>query len=141
MKSTKRAFIATAEPFDDEMKARIEKHKKERDLTFETFEEPIYLSKVLKLTADYEVCVIDCMTTWLGNMIYHGIEIESEIENFILNLNGNEIIVSNEVGMGVISVDKATRSYVENLGRLNQRIARISDEVFFMIAGIPLKVK
>ncbi len=138
---TKRAFIATAEPFDDEMRARIEKHKKDREGLFDTFEEPVHLSTILPMTKDYDVCVIDCMTTWVGNLMYHDLNLKEEMEGFLANLNGNEIIVSNEVGMGIIPVEKMTRMYIEILGKLNQEIAEVADEVFFMVAGIPLKIK
>jgi adenosylcobinamide kinase/adenosylcobinamide-phosphate guanylyltransferase len=141
IKKSTRAFIATAEPFDDEMRSRIEKHRKDRKDLFDTFEEPLYLSETLKMTKNYDVCVIDCMTTWVGNLMYHGADYQLEMSGFISNLNGNEIIVSNEVGMGIISIDKMTRMYVEFLGRLNQKIANVADEVFFMVSGIPMKIK
>jgi adenosylcobinamide kinase/adenosylcobinamide-phosphate guanylyltransferase len=141
IKKSTRAFIATAEPFDDEMRSRIEKHRKDRKDLFDTFEEPLHLSETLKMTKNYDVCVIDCMTTWVGNLMYHDVDSKAETEKFLANLNGNEIIVSNEVGMGIISVDKMTRTYVETLGRLNQEIAKMANEVFFMVAGIPMKIK
>lgn len=141
MHKEKKAFIATAEPFDDEMRSRIEKHKRDRRGTFDTFEEPLYLWKALEMTVHYDTCVIDCMTTWIGNLMYHDVDSKVETEKFLSNLNGNEIIVSNEVGMGIIPADKMTRTYVETLGKLNQEIAKMANEVFFMVAGIPLKVK
>ncbi len=141
MKESKRAFIATAEPFDDEMSYRIKKHKRDRKDLFDTFEEPIDIAKILDITKKYDVCVIDCMTTWIGNLFYHEVEKTSVIDEFVRNLSGNEIIVTNEVGMGIIPNDKATRMYVEELGRLNKRLAGIADKVFFMISGIPLKIK
>lgn len=141
LKKSKRAFLATAEPIDEEMRSRIENHKKDRGALFDTFEEPIHLDEALKLTKHYDVCVIDCMTTWLGNLIYHDADIKAGIEKFTSNLNGNEVIVSNEVGMGIVPADKMTRMYVEDLGRLNQKLSKMADEVFFMVAGIPLKIK
>ncbi|HEU23636.1 MAG: bifunctional adenosylcobinamide kinase/adenosylcobinamide-phosphate guanylyltransferase [Mesoaciditoga sp.] len=141
MKKAKRAFLATGEGFDDEMRSRIERHKRERGDLFDTFEEAIEIDKTLALTKNYDVCVIDCMTTWLGNLIFHNANVEERIGKFLSALNGNEIVISNEVGMGIIPAEKMTRHYVETLGRLNQNIARVADEVYLMIAGIPLKVK
>ncbi len=137
----KRAFIATAEPFDDEMTDRIRKHKEERKVLFETFEEPVRLDKILKKTASYDVCIVECLTTWLGNILYRELDPMVMTDGLIKALNGNEIIVTNEVGMGVISADPMTRKYVDDLGRLNSKIAKMADEVYFMVSGIPVKVK
>ncbi len=137
----KRAFLATAESFDDEMRSRIDKHKKDRGDLFDTFEEPVNLEKILNKTSEYDVCVIDCMTTWLGNLFYHKIDITSEVGIFLNSLNGNEIIVTNEVGMGIIPIDTMTRKYVEELGRLNSKLASVASEVFLMVAGIAMKIK
>lgn len=141
MKESKRAFIATAEPFDDEMSSRIKRHKRDRKDLFDTFEEAIDIAKILNTTKNYDVCVIDCMTTWIGNLFYHEVEKKSIIDEFVRNLSGNEIIVTNEVGMGIIPTDKATRIYVEELGKLNKRLAETADKVFFMVSGIPIKIK
>ncbi len=137
----KRAFIATAEAIDDEMRRRIEKHKSERADLFDTFEEPIYIDKILMKTSSYDVCVVECMTTWIGNILYRALDLNERVENFIDSLNGNEIIVTNEVGMGIVPVDAMTRRYVEELGRLNARIAKLCDEVYFMVSGIAVKIK
>ncbi|BBJ27992.1 bifunctional adenosylcobinamide kinase/adenosylcobinamide-phosphate guanylyltransferase [Athalassotoga saccharophila] len=141
MKKEKRAFLATGEGFDDEMRERIERHKRERGDLFDTFEEAIEIDRILDLTKNYDVCVIDCMTTWLGNLLFHNANIEERIRKFMNALNGNEIVISNEVGMGIIPAEKTTRAYVEMLGRLNQNLAKVADEVYLMVAGIPLKVK
>lgn len=141
LRSSKRAFLATGEGFDDEMKTRIEKHKKERQGLFDTFEEPVRIDEILELTKNYDVCIIDCMTTWIGNLMYHNADVQDRIGRFLSKLNGNEIIVSNEVGMGIIPTERMTREYVEILGKLNQTLAEMADEVYFMIAGIPVKIK
>ncbi len=142
----KRAFIGTAEPFDEEMRKRIEKHKLERGYTFETFEEPIYLSNLLKkLLKNYDVVLIDCLTVWLGNLFYYQIDIKPVLDDFIEVLKnfkrGYVFIVSNEVGLTIIPANELSRKYANYLGILNQRIAEISDEVYLVIAGIPLKIK
>ncbi len=137
----KRAFVATAEPFDGEMADRIKKHKEERKDLFETFEEPVHIDEILAKTATYDVCIVECLTTWLGNVIYRKLDPSVMTDELVGALNGNEIIVTNEVGMGVIPADAVTRKYVDDLGRLNARIAKMADEVYFMVSGIPVRVK
>ncbi len=137
----KRAFIATAEAIDDEMKERIERHKSKRKDLFDTFEEPIYIDKILLKTASYDVCVVECLTTWVGNLIYKNMNVSEMAERFMSSLSGNEIIVTNEVGMGIVPVDAMTRRYVEELGRLNAKIAGMANEVYFMVSGIEVKIK
>lgn len=136
-----RVFIATAVAFDSEMRARIEKHKKERGFKFETTEEPIYLAKTIK-EAKGSVCVIDCITVWLNNLLYYN-KID-EIEKFLKVLKNppcSTIIVSNEVGMGIMPDNKLSRQYIDTLGTTNQRIAAIAKNVILMVSGIALYIK
>jgi adenosylcobinamide kinase/adenosylcobinamide-phosphate guanylyltransferase len=136
-----RAFVATAEPIDEEMQNRIEKHRRERGDQFETVECPVEIPDLLGSLGSHNVVVIDCLTTWLGNLYHHGRDVENYSADLIANLSGNEIIVSNEVGLGIIAPDPETRSYVESLGRLNAGIAAVADSVHMMIAGVPMTVK
>lgn len=140
-KGEKRAFIATAEAIDEEMSSRIAKHKEERGNLFDTYEEPLDIHAILKKTGDYDVVVVECMTTWLENLFHYDRNIDEMVEKFIASINGNEIIVSNEIGMGVIPENPLTRTFVEALGRLNARIAQIADEVYFVVSGIGVKIK
>ena len=138
-------FIATARPIDREMQDKIEKHKKERGNDFKTIEEPIRLGAVLE-EINPSTVVIDCLTLWLSNLFFEASETEklSEIENFIEELNkfgGNAIIVTNEVGWGIIPQDEISRRYQGELGSLNQKVGEICDEVYVLISGIPLKIK
>ncbi len=136
-----RIFIATAVAFDDEMRKRIENHRIERGLEFETIEEPIKLAEVLT-HAEGNVCVIDCITVWINNLIYYN-KLD-EIEKFIEALKNpscNTIIVSNEVGMGIIPDNKLSRQYADMLGKTNQKIVNLADNVIFMLSGIPLYIK
>ncbi len=142
----KRAFLATGVPFDEEMVRRIERHKEERKDLFDTYEEPVKIYEVIeKIKNNYDVIVIDCMTTWLGNLFYHfenDLErIQQEIEKFLNSLSGKEIIITNEVGLGVIPADRVSRKYVDTLGILNSKLALLSDEVYLMISGIGVKIK
>ncbi len=147
-----KAFIATAiwtygdTPIqDEEMKERIEKHKKQRGNEWDTYEEPVKISDVIKNIKDkYNVIVIDCLTLWLSNLFFNNKNVEKDIEslcNTLSSLYCTVFIVSNEVGSGIVPENKLARKFRDNLGILNQSIAEIADEVYMMIAGIPLKIK
>ncbi len=140
----KRAYLATAEPIDDEMKNKIDRHKKERNNFFDTIEEPIEIANKLLEIKGYDVVVLDCITTWLGNLFYHEKNIE-KYENKLLQaikqIGYNLIIITNEVGLGVIPNDELSRKYVNELGSFNQKLAKAADECILMISGIPLKIK
>lgn len=138
-------FIATARPIDEEMEDKIEKHEKERGSDFQTVEEPIHLGDTLK-KINQSTVVIDCFTLWLSNLFFEVRESEKlfEIESFIQALKefgGNIIIVTNEVGWGIIPESETSRSYQAELGRLNQEVAEICDVVYVLISGIPVRIK
>jgi adenosylcobinamide kinase/adenosylcobinamide-phosphate guanylyltransferase len=148
MQYKKRGFIATAIPFDNEMKERIKKHKAERGKNFITIEEPLNLAGAITLLEkDVDIIVIDCVSVWLGNLLFkYGLQKNDfkEINSFYERLkkfNGNIIIVSNEVGSGIIPENKSARYYRDLAGLVNQTIAGIADEVIFMISGIPTQIK
>ena len=143
-----KGFIATAEPTDDEMRARIERHRRERDSAFFTVEEPVNLLAALKsLPENTEVAVLDCITVWLGNLFYRGKITDGtcpEIDSFLDSLAAPSchlILVTNEVGMGVIPADPATRLFRDTAGSINQILADLAHEVIFTVSGIPLRVK
>ena len=143
-----RAFVATAETFDDEMRERIRKHRKERGDAFITVEEPLDLRRAIEsLPADVEVAVVDCLTVWLGNLM-HWLESENdehpEVVRF-LDLLGEPpcdlIVVSNEVGMSIVSGNAMARQFRDLCGLLNQQVAERADRVILMVSGIPITVK
>jgi adenosylcobinamide kinase/adenosylcobinamide-phosphate guanylyltransferase len=143
-----KVFIATAESFDDEMADRISRHRQERGNTFKTIEEPVRLAKALAgVSAGTQVAVIDCITVWLGNLMHH-LKIDEKnctpVDRFLDVLASppcNVVIVTNEVGMGVIPADAMSRAYRDLAGAVNQKIAAVADAVFFMVSGIPFKIK
>ncbi|MHB8071760.1 MAG: bifunctional adenosylcobinamide kinase/adenosylcobinamide-phosphate guanylyltransferase [Candidatus Cryosericum sp.] len=137
----RRAFVATAEAFDDEMRLRIKRHKEERGDLFETIEEPVEIPSVLRRLSSYDVVLVDCMTTWLGNLMYYKRDIGTMKDELLTSISGNEIIVTNEVGMGIIPLEASTRAYVEDLGRLNAALAQRAERVIFMVSGLPLVLK
>ena len=140
-RGTRRAFVATAEPLDDEMRARIKRHREDRGSLFETIEEPVEVPTVLRRCASYDVVLVDCMTTWLGNLMHYQRDILAMKDELLASVSGNEVLVTNEVGMGIIPVEASTRLYVEELGRLNAALAQRADQVIFMVAGLPLVLK
>jgi adenosylcobinamide kinase/adenosylcobinamide-phosphate guanylyltransferase len=142
-----KAFIATAEALDEEMVNRIEKHKGQRGDDWDTYEEPIQIAETVARLADrYSVIVLDCLTLWLSNAMHRNADIELEIENFLNILShykhdSHIYIVSNEVGTGIVPENKLARQFRDLAGIINQKIAGASDEVFMVVAGIPVKIK
>jgi len=143
-------LIATAYPTDEEMKRRIEMHKKDRNENWETIEEPLDISLSIKNLDKnkHHVVVIDCLTVWLSNLfLFYNEDIEkirSKTDEFIKtakDLTFDFIMISNEVGMGIVPENKLARSFRDELGLFNQKLASISDEVILIVAGIPLIIK
>jgi len=146
----KKAFIATAEALDEEMKNRIEKHKGERGEGWDTYEEPLRVTEVIKnIEGKYGAIVVDCLTLWLSNLMHANLDITSEIEKIIEVLrnsklqttNSNLFLISNEVGAGIVPENKLAREFRDLAGTMNQKVAGVSDEVFMVVAGIPVKIK
>ena len=133
-----KTFIATATAFDEEMKRRIEIHREERDPGFRTVEEPLYIQKAKGMNI-----VLDCLTMWMNNLFFNGIEDQWKeiLTCFLNNLPENAVIVTNEVGLGNIPPDRISRKYNEYLAAANKLTAGKVDRVIMMISGIPLIVK
>jgi adenosylcobinamide kinase/adenosylcobinamide-phosphate guanylyltransferase len=141
-----RAFIATAQPIDQEMRERIARHKRERAESFFTMEEPVDLDAALrKAPAGTGVVIIDCLAVWIGNLMHHCPDEESAAIDRMMEALGNTtfdlIVVTNEVGMGIIPDNEMSRRYRDLLGLVNQRVARVANEVILMVSGIPLYLK
>ncbi|MDD5130499.1 MAG: bifunctional adenosylcobinamide kinase/adenosylcobinamide-phosphate guanylyltransferase [Candidatus Omnitrophica bacterium] len=142
------AFIATCLGLDKEMRERIRLHKESRPKHWKTFEVPEDLAGLVeKLGNSFDCVLIDCLTLLVSNLILSKNsqqQILKKIEElmFVLNKKKSKIIlVSNEVGLGLVPVNKLGRDFRDVAGRVNQIAANNSDEVFFMVAGIPLNVK
>lgn len=140
-------FIATAVPCDDEMAARIEKHKKDRPDPFTTVEEPIDLAGAVKsLPPEADIAVIDCLTVWTANLM-HDREADAplpEIDDLLTILHAppcDLILVANEVGMGIVPENALARRFRDVAGSLNQRVAAAANSVIFMVSGLPIIVK
>lgn len=144
----RKAFIATALPSDDEMRERIARHRRDRSPSFVTIEEPTDLAGALRsVPPATEVAVIDCLTLWLGNlMCAPGAPEEDfpQVAEFLALLDDppcDLVIVTNEVGMGIIPANALARRFRDAAGRLNQQVARRADTVVLMVSGIPLTLK
>jgi adenosylcobinamide kinase/adenosylcobinamide-phosphate guanylyltransferase len=144
----KRAFVATAVAIDDEMSARIEIHKKERQKDFDTFEEPERLSGLMKdIVKKYDFIVVDCVTFFLNNLMFKGLkdgDILTECELILKSLkegNAEVVFVTNEVGFGIVPDNPLSRRFRDLQGCVNKMLADASSDVYLMVSGIPLKIK
>jgi adenosylcobinamide kinase/adenosylcobinamide-phosphate guanylyltransferase len=142
-------FVATAKVTDDEMRAKIERHREDRPKDWLTVEEPLELGKVLaEHERDNEVIVVDCLTIFAATVLETEGEkseaIDRRVEALCAALQGvqcNVVLVSNEVGSGVVPAYPLGRRYRDLLGEINQRVARVADDVVLMVAGLPLALK
>jgi len=145
---TPRAFIATAEPLDDDMRRRIERHRQERASDFVTLESPLDPAESLvTLPTDARVAVLDCLTVWLGNLLHHHPNVDgprTQVTRFLKMLDAppcDLIVVTNEVGAGIIPHNDLARRFRDEAGTLNQQVAAKADRLILMVSGYPLTVK
>jgi adenosylcobinamide kinase / adenosylcobinamide-phosphate guanylyltransferase len=142
-------YVATARIGDDEFAARVEQHRARRPEHWALVETPVDLAGAVRTLAREGHCVlIDCLTLWLANLLFppDGVEAHAApaLEAFdcaLAQARGKVIVVSNEIGLGVVPMGSVTRLYVDELGRLNQRVAAASTRVTMMVAGLPLVLK
>lgn len=138
-------FIATAEAWDDEMAERIAHHKTERGDEWSTIEAPLDLTAALKDAGQTgDVCVVDCLTLWLSNLMHHDRDLVEETKQLCAALSNCPIpiiLVSNEVGLGLVPETPLGRAFRDAQGRLNQEMATLCDRVEFIAAGLPIVLK
>ena len=137
-------YVATAEAGDAEMAARIARHKARRGGTWTTLEEPLDLAATLASRADPErPILVDCLTLWLSNLMHAGRDVAAETLRLVkaLPCSGPVVLVSNEVGLGIVPDNELARKFRDHAGRLHQAIAARADLVIFVAAGIPLVLK
>ncbi|MCB8822280.1 bifunctional adenosylcobinamide kinase/adenosylcobinamide-phosphate guanylyltransferase [Microvirga rosea] len=138
-------YIATAQAFDDEMRERICRHQSERDERWRTLEAPFELSEAVAEAAGADrVILVDCLTLWLSNLMLAGKDTDDETDRLALTIKtaaGPIILVSNEVGQGIVPDTALGRRFRDAQGRLNQRIAEICDAVILVAAGCPILLK
>ncbi|WP_332774631.1 bifunctional adenosylcobinamide kinase/adenosylcobinamide-phosphate guanylyltransferase [Polaromonas sp.] len=151
-------FIATAQPWDDEMRERIARHQQDRAARvpgMRTVEEPVQLAQALtRHSQSQTLIVVDCLTLWLTNWVMPAGDLEqkeasahdlhAQIAMFLIAIKetaGPLVLVGNEIGLGVIPLGREVRSFVDALGRLNQDVAQACGRVTLMAAGLPLTLK
>jgi adenosyl cobinamide kinase/adenosyl cobinamide phosphate guanylyltransferase len=136
-------YVATAEPGDGEMRARIAAHRARRGPSWQTVEAPQELAEAVILAQPAPV-LVDCLTLWLSNLMLIDADIEAEtvrLERALEAATAPIVLVSNEVGSGIVPEHPLGRSFRDLQGALNQRIAARADRVVLMVAGLPLAVK
>ncbi|MBU0987345.1 MAG: bifunctional adenosylcobinamide kinase/adenosylcobinamide-phosphate guanylyltransferase [Proteobacteria bacterium] len=141
-------FIATCMPQDKEMEQRVLRHQQQRSSAWKTLEVPFYLPEAIhKNATEGHVILVDCLTLWINNLILEDDKPEN-IDNHIQNLTqsiekagGPVILVSNEVGTGIVPENKLARLFRDISGFANQKVAACVDQVIWMVAGIPVKIK
>jgi adenosylcobinamide kinase/adenosylcobinamide-phosphate guanylyltransferase len=140
-----RVYVATAEPGDPEMAERIAHHRSRRGGDWRTVEEAAQLEDVLEAEArEGRAILVDCLTLWLSNLMLAGLEVEARSQRLSLlisRLPGLLVLVSNEVGLGVVPDTPLGRRFRDAQGRLNQAMAAVADRVVFIAAGLPLVLK
>ena len=137
-----RTYIATAEAFDDEMRQRIAKHREQRAGDgWQTIEATLDPAAVLPREG---LALLDCVTVWLGNLMHHGRDLRTEGAKLCATLEtcpAEVILVSNEVGLSIVPENAMARRFRDEQGLANQALAAIADNVYFIAAGLPLKLK
>ena len=143
-----RAFVATGQALDREMKTRIERHQAARSSDWETAEVPVDIAAwVSRNGQDYQAIVIDCLTLWLSNLRGRRLpdlavsEAMAELLHAIRATRARVVIVSNELGLGLVPATKAMRAFRDLAGRVNQQVAAEANEVYLTISGLPLRLK
>lgn len=142
------AFVATCQALDPEMRGRIRLHQEARPKHWETFEEPRELVKLIgKINDRFDCIIIDCLTLLVSNLVLNQAgrkQVLKRVEKLLFVLKKSKariIMVSNEVGWGLVPVNKLGRDFRDTAGAVNQLVAGNADEVFFIVSGIPLKIK
>ena len=138
-------YIATAEARDEEMKSRIKAHEKQRGSKWQTIEEPLNIKD--HFTSQHKpnsVILVDCMTMWLSNLFEQNCNIETETELLLKtlpNCTADVILVSNELGLSIVPENALARKFRDDQGILNQKLAKVANNVVFIVAGLPINLK
>jgi adenosylcobinamide kinase/adenosylcobinamide-phosphate guanylyltransferase len=144
-----KVFLATARALDAEMDIRIRRHREERGADWQTIEEPLdILKSIQRLDHREGLILVDCLTLWVSNLYMEfqdkpeAIETAAaELAEGLRSVQGLVVLVSNEVGHGIVPDNALSRAYRDTVGSLNQRIAAVAQQVVFMAAGIPMTIK
>ncbi len=142
-------FIATGVSTDSEMEMRIRRHKNQRPSAWTTIEEPVDLIKAFGNIKNRRAAIIlDCLTFWVSNLIYSKklerdkiLELAEKTAHYLVTIEKTALVVTNELGMGIIPENEEVRNYRKIAGEVNRIFARMSDEAYFIISGIGVKIK
>ena len=140
------AYLATAEALDAEMRERVKSHQEQRSQRFATIEEPIELSAaILRAAPMHDAILVDCLTLWITNLLGANRNVAAAVEELtttLLQTSGTSVIlVSNEVGLGIVPDNALARMFRDLAGSAHQRLAEICDDVHFVVAGLPMTLK
>jgi adenosylcobinamide kinase/adenosylcobinamide-phosphate guanylyltransferase len=144
---TRRAFVATATESDDDMRARIGRHREERGSKFTTIEEPLALAERLRSLNDYDVVVVDCVTHWLSNLMLRDTPTDSilaavdEVGTVLAERRFHVVLVTNEVGMSLHAPTALGRRFVDVTGWAHQRLARVADDLYLAVMGVVVPIR
>lgn len=137
-------YLATAEIRDDEMRSRVERHRRDRGSDWTTIEEPLDLPGVFRAARPNTPILVECLTLWLSNLMEAGRDPAAATEDLIAALaafGDTAVLVANEVGWGIVPDNALARDFRDEAGRMNRRIAAIADRVELVVAGLPLTIK
>lgn len=139
------AYLATAEVLDEEMQERVSAHQRQRHQTFHTIEEKLDLIGALESAGRHDVILVDCLTLWMTNLLSAGLNVADCVAELAERLESESmpriIIVSNEVGLGIVPDNALARSFRDLAGSAHQRLAEACTHVYFTAAGLPLVLK
>jgi adenosylcobinamide kinase/adenosylcobinamide-phosphate guanylyltransferase len=140
-----RHYIATGRAWDEEMRARIDQHKADRGDLWTTHEEPLDLvGQLAAIDGEGRAVLVDCLTLWVTNLMMDERDMAAEfaaLAAYLPKAKARLVIVSNEVGLGIVPENRMAREFRDHAGRLHQMIAAIAADVYFIAAGLPLKMK
>jgi adenosylcobinamide kinase / adenosylcobinamide-phosphate guanylyltransferase len=153
MGNVRKRFLATCIPQDEEMHQRVSRHQAERGTGWIAVETPVFLAEAIRdISPDADVLLVDCLTLWVSNLMMEQTVDPDAPEDFLTAQTCRlieslrtaacpVILVTNEVGAGIVPDNPLARQYRDNVGHVNQRIAACADQVIWMVAGIPVKIK
>jgi adenosylcobinamide kinase / adenosylcobinamide-phosphate guanylyltransferase len=139
-------YLATAQALDEEMRERVRMHQQQRQKRFSTLEEPIALTVAIKAAArTHDVILVDCLTLWITNLLGANHDVAKAVDELVAALSTIEtsrvILVSNEVGLGIVPDNPLARMFRDLAGAAHQRLAEICTDVHFVVAGLPMTLK
>ena len=139
-------YLATAQAFDDEMRDRIARHRDDRPTDWHTAEEPLDVAQAAR-NIPTPTLLLDCLSLWVSNLLLAGepedqmLAATDDLLAALRERGGLSVLVSNEVGLGIVPDNALARAYRDALGRVNQRVAAASDEAYLLVSGLPLQLK